>query len=511
MAAATPARAQARKLRSLLRTNATTAFGREHGFDRVDSVGAFQDRVPIRRFDELSPWVERIANGEANVLTAEPVRMMERTSGSTSANKLIPFTRTFLDEVAAATHPWLFDLFRHYPGLRGRRSYWSISPAAREKEVTSGGIPIGIDDDTEYFGRAGRWLLGSMMAVPARVGRITDIHRWRWETCRQLLGSADLGFISVWSPTFLTGLMEFLEDHLDELLASLEPSRAAAMRDRIHRGRGAVTAEALWPGLALVSCWTDGPSRAFVAGLRRWFPHTPLQPKGLLATEGAVSFPLASQEGSVLSVRGHFLEFLDPEHPGRRPLLAHELRVGDRVSPILTTGGGLVRYHLQDVVRCVGRYRATPCVRFEERLDCVSDLAGEKLDATVVGKAIEQAAQRIGIEWPFAMLAPHLGPPPGYRLYLEGAASDLVAQEMADALESALLAGAHYAYCRKLGQLDAVSLVRVSGGTEALERRRAAEGGRLGDLKPSPLDPRTGWDEFFSIGRRSSDLVRGRT
>ncbi len=502
VAASRPDQAQRARLRAILQANAGTAFGKEHAFDRIDTLEAYRDRVPIRRFDQFQPWVDRVAEGEPAVLTAEPVRMMERTSGSTSPNKLVPFTNGFLSEIAAATHPWLFDLFRRCPGLSGQRSYWAISPATRGRDATPGGIPIGIDDDTEYFGPIGRWVLGSMMAVPSHVGRIADVGHWRWETCRHLVQCEDLGLISVWSPTFATRMMESIEANLSDLLVAVGCGRADRIRRAMDRQQGKLTAEALWPKLAVVSCWTAGPSRTFLPALRRWFPHATIQPKGLLATEGVVSFPLWGREGSVLSVAGHFLEFIDAASPTRAPKLAHELREGDHVSPVLTTSGGLYRYHLQDQVRCVGRYRAVPCIRFEGRLDCVSDLAGEKLDAQVVGRAIGEAAKRNAAGWRFAMLAPELDTPPGYQLYLEGDGPDEAAEAMARDVETALLQGAHYAYCRKLGQIREVRAVLVGGGIRALERRRAEEGGRLGELKPSPLDRRSGWQPYFLTVRR---------
>lgn len=508
-AASHPQDAQASRLRAILRANAQTCFGREHGFDRIDSVRSFQSRVPIHRFDQMSPWVQRIADGESNVLTHEPVCRMEATSGSTSPNKLIPFTVGVLGEIAAATHPWLFDLLHRCPGLAGTRSYWAISPVTRTRQHTPGGIPIGVEDDTAYFGPLGRWILGTMMAVPQGIARIPDVRRWRSETCKHLIATEDLGLISVWSPTFATRLMETIEQDLEDLLARIDPRRAARIRRSLDEHHGVLTGEVLWPKLALLSSWVDGPSRAFLPSLRRFFPETPIQPKGLLATEGVVSFPLWGVEGSVLAVAGHFLEFLDLAHPDRPPMLAHELREGALVSPVLTTSAGLYRYHLQDQVRCVGRYRSTPCIRFESRLDCVSDLAGEKLDARVVGQAIEDAVQATGGSFRFAMLAPELGSPPSYHLYLESSRPQPDregAQRMARKVEDALLQGVHYAYCRKLGQLGPVQAVLVAGGVRALERRRAMEGGRLGELKPSPLDRRTGWLAFF---QRDSSLVVG--
>ena len=47
---------------------------------------------------EIEPWIERIGRGEPNVLTTEPVLMMEKTSGSSGAAKYIPYTRSLRRE-----------------------------------------------------------------------------------------------------------------------------------------------------------------------------------------------------------------------------------------------------------------------------------------------------------------------------------------------------------------------------------------------------------------------------
>jgi len=507
-AASDPSKAQLQKLQSIVRENQATSFGHAHKFAGITDLASFRSAVPISRFEAFEPWIERVAKGEPAVLTRAPVKMMERTSGSTSANKLVPFTAGLLSEVAASTHPWLFDLLRGIPALRTTRSYWSISPVGRRREKTAGGIPIGMEDDTEYFGPVARWILGSTMAVPQALARIDKLDRWRWETCRNLLSAGDLGLISVWSPTFITLLMEGIEREFDDLLETIPSARATEIRRARDRNRGELTGDVLWPRLALVSCWADGPSKAFLPQIQRWFPRTRLQPKGLLATEGVVSFPLLGVEGQVLSVAGHFLEFIDVDKPDAEPLLAHELRVDGFYSPVLTTSGGLYRYHLQDVVRCVGRWRGTPCVRFEGRLDCVSDIAGEKLDARVVGAALELATSRVEGPWAFVMLAPEMGSPPCYQLYVEASGDDAPIDALAAEVEKVLRAGAHYDYCRKLGQLGPVRAIRVEAGARALEWRRADEGGKLGDLKPSPLDRRTGWDRYFTAASEPSGAGR---
>ncbi len=497
-AARDPERAQRSRLRHLLQLLGPSAYGRAHGLERITDVRAFQRAAPVVTWEEVAPHVDRIVAGETDVLTTSPVTMLERTGGSTAANKLVPYTETLRAEFSAATSAWLFDLHRGLPELFGTRSYWSISPATRRRETTAGGLPIGFEDDTEYFGPVERWALGHLLAMPSDVARLPTMTAWRRTTLHRLLGCEDLGLISVWSPTFLTRLMEALPPQLDALLEKLPPAR----RDQIQRGLdrvGAVTGEALWPRLRLVSCWTDGASAGFLPALRRWFPRVHVQPKGLLATEGVISTPLWGQDGAALAVTSHFLEFEELDAPGAPPRLAHELRVGGHYAPLMTTAGGLVRYRIGDVVRCVGHHRALPLVRYAGRLDRVSDLCGEKLHARRVEDALAQARTDSGVTPAFALLAPQTTEPPRYVLYVESAADDEALSRFGAALEAQLGEGHHYRYARDLGQLGPLVVHRVTRGWARFERQLVSEGARAGDIKPTGLDTRDCWPAIFGL------------
>src|SRR5262249_56650625 len=112
--------------------------------------------------------------------------------------------------------------------------------------------------------------------------------------------------------------------------------------------------------------------------------------------------------GAVLAVRSHFREFLPADAVGRRdatrPQLAHELEPGYAYSVVLTTGGGLYRYHLGDVVAVVGRVRDCPIVRFVGRKN-VSDWRGEKLHEAHAARVIESAFAVRRVVPSFVMLA----------------------------------------------------------------------------------------------------------
>jgi hypothetical protein len=505
--------AQAARLRELVRSNTDTAFGRLHRFDTIQSVRDWQNRVPIAGYDALEPWVERAAEGEPRVLTAAPVRIFERTGGSTAANKLVPYTDRLFEEFAAATSPWLYDLYASYPGLAGTTSYWSISPATRQAERTPGGIPVGLEDDTEYFGPLERFALRQMLAVPPSVARIPDMDEWAVSTAAHLVAAERLGLISVWHPSFLVLLLRRIEASLEALLEDVPSPRRAAVLGRLeHMTLG----EALWPHLAVVSCWADGAARDAVPALQRFVPHARIQPKGLLATEGVVSFPLqlenaSDRTASVAAVAGHFLEFLDLERPEAHPRLAHELQPGGHYAPVMSTGGGFYRYRLGDAVRCCGFHHQAPLLHFEGRIDHVSDLCGEKLNPTMVAQALAAAAEVTGVRLDFALLAPAAGDPPRYRLYGEGV-DPATLQRVCDAVEHRLCESHGYRYARALGQLDAIEGVPVRDGSALYLRARTNAGQRAGDIKPSHLDDRVDWSRVFDHAapgpRASAEVTR---
>ena len=479
-----PAAAQATRRRAVASAVHAAAFSVEHGLGDLASPTAWE-RVPVLGARDWEARFDRVAAGEPDVLTHEPVTVMERTSGSTGRTKLVPFTQGFLAEVRAATDPWVWDLQR-VPGVRGQRSYWSISPVVQGARETAGGIRIGFEDDTQYFGPVARWAIRTMLAVPPEVARDVDMASWRTRTLRHLAAAEDLGLVSVWSPSFLTVLLEAMEAGMASLLATLRPAHQARIRHRLERG--STLAEALWPRLRLVSAWADGPAAMQLTALRRHLPRTPVQGKGLLATEGVVSIPFGG--ANVLAVNSHYLEFVDVDQPGD-PIPAADLVPGRVYTPLLSTSAGLLRYPLRDLVECTGRLGRTPTVRFLGRADLVSDLCGEKLAESQAQAALD-AAGATGAA--FAMLLPDLSPA-RYCLAIEGVGPEDAAR-LARAVEASLEPSHPYRYCRDLGQLRPVEAVCITGGWATYQRLRVAEGARAGDVKPVALG-RQGWLDRF--------------
>lgn len=508
-----PAHVQRRLLLEYVRRNAGTVFGTAHGFERIRSVGEYQRRVPLMRYEEYEPFVRRIAAGEPRVLTAEPVRRLAVTGGSTAGPKLIPYTPALQAEYARGVGPWIAELYCRQPSLAGGRAYWSITPKLAAPSVPGAVIPVGFDEDSQYLGGLAHRFVERAMAVPGWAAALEDHDAHRYVTLLLLLRTADLRLISVWHPSYLTLLLDsmrarwhgLLEDvrrggvtaemRLPERLADAlarrlrpDPPRARALR-----AAGPESCDRIWPALGLVSCWGDAAARGSVADLHRRLPGVRIQPKGLLATEAMVTLPFGADGARPLAIRSHFFEFIDA---GGDVALAHELERGATYEVAVTTGGGLYRYRLGDLVRVDGVVGRTPSLTFLGRAGDVSDLVGEKLQEAFVAGVIAALFQ--GRPAPsFAMLAPERTPRGwSYTLFVE--TEDGVPPDLEARLERGLSANPHYALAVRLGQLAPSRAVRIRGGFGAFAGRAVGSGRRLGDVKPRALDGQGNWSDVFT-------------
>jgi hypothetical protein len=512
-----PERTQAAMLEKLLRQDAGCAYGKRWQFSRLRGPRDFQNAVPLVSYEDLAPWLRRMTDGEPDVLTSKPVLMFEKTSGSSDFAKYIPYTASLRNEFRNAIGAWMCDLYWHHPKLITGNAYWSLTPLARGKEYTRGGLPVGFESDAEYFGNGQRKLLNTLMAVPNETARISELTECLYVTLRFLLQSPSLAFVSVWSPTFLTILLDQLRLHGDRLCCDLrdgdlrppnpissseleplkkrlraDPARAELLR-KILRRTGPNAAHELWPNLRMISCWADASSRLAVPAIQESFPEKPIQGKGLLATEGVVSIPICSAQGSVAAVTSHFLEFL--ENGSTTPRLLHELEVGSEYSVLLTTSGGLWRYRLGDRVRVTGFLKQTPVLEFVGREGNVSDVCGEKLSAVFVDSVLLELESERACTPGFAMLAPSFGVPPRYVLFFHGR---IETGRFAELLDAKLRRNPHYDYCRKLGQLSPAAIFQITEGAgEAYMRRCSALGQRAGSVKETPLHRLSGWENHF--------------
>lgn len=94
-----PVETQVATLYKLLAKAAATEWGKKYGFASINSVKDYQNRFPVSTYEDMMPYVERLRNGEANILWPGEIKWFAKSSGTTSSkSKFIPMSREALED-----------------------------------------------------------------------------------------------------------------------------------------------------------------------------------------------------------------------------------------------------------------------------------------------------------------------------------------------------------------------------------------------------------------------------
>ena len=510
-AADAPERAQWDRLRTILRANTDTEYGRRYGFASIDSPSSYAARVPLVTPAEVAPWVDRMMAGERGVLTAEHPVYYCRTTGSTGRPKHVPITAAYRAEFQKTVHVALWHLYARFPAAFFGRALYFVG--TRREAVAVDGCDIGTMSGFNF--NALPPLLRAVYAWPYELFEVEDLPT-RSYLALALACVSNVSLIAGIFPAPIVYLLRDLESRC-ELLADflargalpqdlrLTPVQRAFFSARLPanlavarrlqaaaRGpRGALVTTA-WPGLRLVYCWTTATAGLFIPELKeRLGPQVAVRDAIFSACEGWCTIPMGDEEsGGPLAVNVHHFEFI-PEAEylaGRRDTLpVSALRDGERYFLVVTQSGGLYRYDLGDLLEVCGFWRNTPRLRFVRKAGAFSNLVGEKLDEGHVNAAL--ASLCLNPTW-FA-LVPCPGERPGYALHLElpagmGSPDDAA---LAAALEGALARECHdFGRYRESGALAVTRIRRLPAGAyDAYRQRRVAAGAAEAQLKTAHL------------------------
>ena len=418
-----PERVQTDLLLNILRRQAGTGFGQDHGFASVRTVDDYRRQVPVAPYERLAPYIERVKAGETSALLADDtVRLFALTSGTTAARKFIPVTDRYLADYKRAWGMWGLRAYRdHRPRDLALRPIIQMGGDPDEFR-TAAGIPCG--NLSGYTALVQRRIARRQYVVPPEVGKIADPLARYYVAVRAALGKPVALFTAANPSTLLTiartldtqreRLIRDLHDgtlaaDLDlpaDILASLsgrwKPNPAAARRIAAAAERlGRLYPQDVWPpDTTLVGTWTGGSMGPYLRQLPKYYGDVPVRDLGLIASEGRFTMPFQNGTPSgILDIWGHYLEFIpESEIDSARPAVlgVHELELGASYYLVPTTAAGLYRYHISDLVRVTGFVGRTPLVEFLGKGHRFSNLTGEKLSEHHVTQAMERAATASG-------------------------------------------------------------------------------------------------------------------
>jgi len=131
-----PHAAQQKTFDYLIRKAKTTEFGRDHGFDKIRNYEEFQASVPVRDYEGIRPYVEKMLAGNASVLWPGKPLYYAKTSGTTSGAKFIPLTKESMPTHIVAARDALLN-YIHETGntdfVGGKQIFLQGSPVLNKK------------------------------------------------------------------------------------------------------------------------------------------------------------------------------------------------------------------------------------------------------------------------------------------------------------------------------------------------------------------------------------------
>ncbi len=133
---------QQRIFKQLLHSGKDTVFGKDHWITSVKSYEAFREQIPIRDYETMRPYIDRVIEGEENILWPGKPLYLSKTSGTTSGIKYIPITRASMPNHINSTRDALLSYINETGNssfLKGNLIFISGSPALE----TINGIPVG--------------------------------------------------------------------------------------------------------------------------------------------------------------------------------------------------------------------------------------------------------------------------------------------------------------------------------------------------------------------------------
>ncbi len=391
--AARPHEAQERVFLHLVEQGKRTAFGRDHDFASITDYESFKARVPIRNYEEIKPYIDRILEGEISVLWPGRPEYFSKTSGTTSGTKYIPLSRESIPtHINSARNALMFYVVEKNDAsvFDGKIMFISGSPKLEQR----GDIKIG------------------------RLSGIVNYHVPAYAKANQL-------------PSFETNCIEDfdlkLEKIVDETLGadmrmiSGIPPWVQMYFEKIVQRTGKKVGE-VFPNFSV-----------FIYGGVNYEPYRPViseligRPVDSIetypASEGFIAYQDSqSEEGLLLNVKsgGIFFEFIPMEEygkPGARRLQLKEVETGVNYALIINNNAGLWGYDIGDVVRFVSisPYRIIVSGRTKHFISAF----GEHVIGEEVEWSVRKAAEKHGARIREFHVAPQVTPPEGELPYHE--------------------------------------------------------------------------------------------
>ncbi|XP_072172581.1 uncharacterized protein [Diadema setosum] len=406
---------QEKFLLNLLSRRAKTAYGKDHRFADIKSVAKFRQRHPLTKYAHYAEYMERVARGERNVVTASKTTRIGRTSGTTGKPKLIAVTMerqliSLFKMGAMVTH--LVEQ-RHAPDASPLQTFLYLY-VHTDSKLSEGGIKMG-----PITTLALPDLLFRLLFVTPPAGmRLTNEHQAIY--VHSLFGLRDrtIKSLVVIFASALLSFFNYLEENWPKLVEDLrrgrvsddvgldaeikaaleaelepEPERAAELEREFKKGFDGI-AKRIWPHMLYILAISSGPQAPYARRTEKTYAKgLPIVSQVYNATEGVIGTYYGDEYQYLIDVADIFYEFIPVdkrEEDQPDTLLAEEVQVGESYELVVTNMDALFRYRMGDIVKIAGFHKKCPIVDFQYRSGELLNLRGEKTTDINIRMAVTQ-------------------------------------------------------------------------------------------------------------------------
>lgn len=377
----------------IIQRGCDTQFGSDHDFVNIKSYEDFKQRVPIRDYEGLKTYFDRVVDGESSVLWPGRPSYFAKTSGTTSGVKYIPITSDSLPNHFGSARNALF----HYFGQTGRGKWL----------------------DGKIIFLSGSPSLDDINGVPT--GRLSGIsnHLVPDWVKRSQMPSYETNCIDSWEEKLDKIVEETL--HQKMTLISGIPPWVQMYYERLLDVSGKSTIKEIFPDFSMF-VYGGVNYEPYRAKLEELVGGQVDSVEIYPASEGFLAFQdIPSERGMFLNVAsGLFFEFipvneLGNEHPTR--LRLHDVQCGVNYLLILNTNAGLWGYNIGDTIEFVSTnpYRIIVTGRVKHYISAF----GEHVIGKEVDVAMQLTCQALGARVVEFTVAPQVNPSEGGLPYHE--------------------------------------------------------------------------------------------
>ncbi|SHF09394.1 GH3 auxin-responsive promoter [Mariniphaga anaerophila] len=359
---------------NLLRRARNTAWGEKFRYDKINSVADFQRAVPLQTYEDIKPWVERLRQGETDLLWPGEVKWFAKSSGTTSEkSKFIPVTKEALEDCHLRGPKDVFAIYiKNYPETK----------VLFGKTLTLGGShSINNFANNSYYGDLSAILIEN---VPFW----TDLMR---------IPPAEIALIE----EFEEKVERIIETSLDQNVTSFAgvPSWYLVLLKRILEKTGKNNILEVWPNLEV---FTHGGVN-FEPYREQYQKLIPSEKMHYMETYNASEGFFAIQDDPsrrdmmLMLDYGVYYEFIPmSEFGSENPsvLTLEEVELNENYALVISTNAGLWRYIIGDTVQFVSKnpYR----LKITGRTKHFINAFGEEVIVDNAENALKTACEKTG-------------------------------------------------------------------------------------------------------------------